>query len=334
MAQEDEAPDRVDEVAEEVREEVELLDAIGADVDVDAFLAGTATPVFFGSALSNFGVRLLLDAIVSSRRHPPRGPTRDGGPGSTEPFSGLVFKIQANLDPRHRDRMAFVRVCSGRFERGETLINHRTGRGTTRSTRTAVFGRDRETVDEAYPGDVIGLVNAMDLRPGDSLHAARHRWSSRRCPPSPRALRHGPPDRPQPDQAVPQGRRPARRGGRGPGAAPPRPRRPGADLGGGRPLQFEVASWRMEHEFGAPVRLEGTRFEVARATDEDGAAKLAGMRDVEVYRRSPAGVAPMALFRSRFVADRVAATTRSWCSTPWCSVDSPSGWWSSRWRCA
>ncbi|MTV24808.1 peptide chain release factor 3 [Nitriliruptoraceae bacterium ZYF776] len=294
-------------VPTDAREEVELLDAIGADLDLDAFLAGTASPVFFGSALSNFGVRLLLDAIVDLAPAPDARPDRDGVPRELDaPFSGLVFKIQANLDPRHRDRMAFVRVCSGRFERGETLINQRTGRGTTAKYATAVFGRDRETVDEAYPGDVIGLINAMDLVAGDSLHAA---GSPVTFPPLPTftpehfATAH-PADRSRTkqfrkgvDQLDEEGvvqvlRHP--------------------DLGDQAPiwaavgrLQFEVASWRMEHEFGAPVRLEGTRFEVARATDEDGAKQLATMRDVEVYRR--ASGAPMALFRSRFVADRVAA---------------------------
>jgi peptide chain release factor 3 len=294
-------------VPEEVREEVELLDAIGADLDVDAFLAGEASPVFFGSALSNFGVRLLLDAIVELAPPPAARPTRDGGERPIDaPFSGLVFKIQANLDKRHRDRMAFVRVCSGRFRRGETLINQRTGRGTTAKYATAVFGRDRETVDEAFPGDVIGLINAMDLVAGDSLHAE---GAPVTFPPLPTftpehfATAH-PADRSRVkqfrkgvDQLDEEGvvqvlRHP--------------------DLGDQAPiwaavgrLQFDVASWRMEHEFGAPVRLEGTRFEVARATDEAGAGILAGMRDVEVYRR--ASGAPMALFRSRFVAERVAA---------------------------
>jgi peptide chain release factor 3 len=305
MAQEDVG--EAASVPTEVREEVELLDAIGADFDRDAFLAGTASPVFFGSALSNFGVRLLLDAIVELAPPPEARPTRDGDVRPIEaPFSGLVFKIQANLDPRHRDRMAFVRVCSGRFERGSTLVNARTGRGTTAKYATAVFGRERETVDEAYPGDVIGLINAMDLLAGDSLHAP---GAPVVFPPLPTftpehfATAH-PVDRARTkqfrkgvDQLDEEGvvqvlRHP--------------------DLGDQVPiwaavgrLQFEVASWRMEHEFNAPVRLEGTRFEVARATDEAGAATLAAMRDVEVYRRS--GGAPMVLFRSRFVADRVAA---------------------------
>lgn len=293
-------------VPDDAREEVALLDEIGADLDVEGFLEGLSTPVFFGSALSNFGVRLLLDAIVQLAPPPSARPTRDGGERAVdEPFSGLVFKIQANLDKRHRDRMAFVRVCSGRFVRGETLINQRTGRGTTAKYATAVFGRDRETVDEAYPGDVIGLINAMDLVAGDSLHA---QGAPVTFPPLPTftpehfATAH-PADRSRTkqfrkgvDQLDEEGvvqvlRHP--------------------DLGDQAPiwaavgrLQFDVASWRMEHEFGSPVRLEGTRFEVARATDEDGAAALAAMRDVEVYRR--ASGAPMALFRSRFVAERVA----------------------------
>ncbi|MFO7777929.1 MAG: GTP-binding protein, partial [Nitriliruptoraceae bacterium] len=110
MAQEDEGG--VDEVAEVVREELDLLDAVGADIDIDAFLAAEATPVFFGSALSNFGVRLLLDAVVAYAPPPTARPdvTEQLHPVDG-PFSGLVFKVQANLDPRHRDRLAFVRVC-------------------------------------------------------------------------------------------------------------------------------------------------------------------------------------------------------------------------------
>jgi peptide chain release factor 3 len=292
-------------VADEVREEIDLLDAIGADVDVDAFLSGAASPVFFGSALSNFGVRLLLDAIVELAPPPGARPTRDGEVRPVDaPFSGLVFKIQANLDPRHRDRMAFVRVCSGTFRRGETLVNARTGRGTTAKYATAVFGRDRETVDEAYPGDVIGLVNVQDLRAGDTLHEAD---SPVAFPPLPTFTpEHFATAHPTDRSRVKQFRR---------GVAQLDEegviqvlRHP--DIGDQAPvwaavgqLQFEVATWRMEHEFGAPVRLEGTRFDTARATDEDGAAALAAMRDVEVWRREN-GV-PLALFRSRYVAERI-----------------------------
>jgi peptide chain release factor 3 len=304
IAQEDEGT--VADVPAVVREEVELLDAIGADVDVDAFLAGTSTPVFFGSALSNFGVRLLLDAVVALAPPPSDRPDVAGTPRPVDaPFSGLVFKVQANLDPRHRDRLAFVRVCSGRFERGTTLTCARTGKRITAKYAHAVFGRDRETVDEAYPGDVIGLVNATDLRAGDTLHDDA---SPVTFPPLPTFTpEHFATAHPADRSRVKQFRR---------GVA--QLDEEGVvqvlrhdDLGDQAPiwaavgqLQFDVAQWRMEHEFGSPVRLEGTRFEVARATDEAGAAALEGMRDVEVYRRET-GV-PMALFRSRYVAERIA----------------------------
>jgi peptide chain release factor 3 len=304
IAQEDAGT--VAEVPEVVREEVELLDAIGAHVDHDAFLAGTASPVFFGSALSNFGVRLLLDAVVSLAPPPGARPDAAGSPrGLDEPFSGLVFKVQANLDPRHRDRLAFVRVCSGRFERGETLVNARTGKKVTAKYAHAVFGRERETVDEAFPGDVIGLVNATDLRAGDTLH---QEGSPVTFPPLPTFTpEHFATVHPADRSKVKQFRRGVQQlDEEGVVQVLRHP-----DIGDQAPiwaavgrLQFDVASWRMQHEFHAPVRLEGTRFEVARATDEAGAAELTGMRDVEIHRRESG--APMALFRSRYVAERIA----------------------------
>ncbi|MFP4635737.1 MAG: peptide chain release factor 3 [Nitriliruptoraceae bacterium] len=304
IAQEDEGG--VDEVAVAVREELELLDAIGADIDRDAFLAGEATPVFFGSALSNFGIRLLLDAIVELAPPPGARPERDGGARPVDaPFSGLVFKVQANLDPRHRDRLAFVRVCSGRFERGASAVNARTGKKVAAKYAHAVFGRDRETLDEAYPGDVVGLVNATDLRAGDTLHDES---SPVTFPPLPTFTpEHFATAHPADRSRVKQFRRGVQQLDEEGVVQVLRH----ADLGDQAPiwaavgqLQFDVAAWRMEHEFNAPARLEGTRFEVARATDEPGAAALEQMRDVEVYRREN-GV-PLALFRSRYVAERIA----------------------------
>ena len=303
IAQEDEGG--VDEVAEVVREELELLDAVGADIDLDAFAAGQATPVFFGSALSNFGVRLLLDAVVAYAPPPTSRADRDGTPHPVDgPFSGLVFKVQANLDPRHRDRLAFIRVCSGRFDRGATLVNARTGRKTIAKYAHAVFGRERETVDEAFPGDVIGLVNATDLRAGDTLHAEDTEVV---FPPLPTFTpEHFQTAHPADRSRIKQFRRGVQQLDEEGVVQVLRH----DDLGDQAPiwaavgqLQFEVAAWRMEHEFGSPVRLEGTRFEVARATDDPSATALDTMRDVDVYRRESG--APLALFRSRYVAERI-----------------------------
>src|SRR3954463_9769753 len=155
---------------EAAQEELGLLDAIGADVDVKSFLAGETSPLFVGSALTNFGVRKLLDAVVELAPAPSPRADVDGEPRPLDaPFSAFVFKVQANMDPSHRDRLAYVRICSGEFERGMTVTHGRTGKPFATKYATSVFGQDRETVDTAFPGDVIGLVNATDLNIGDTL---------------------------------------------------------------------------------------------------------------------------------------------------------------------
>ncbi|HZJ28782.1 MAG TPA: peptide chain release factor 3, partial [Solirubrobacterales bacterium] len=137
---------------DQAREEVSLLDADGADLDLDSYLRGESTPVFFGSALSNFGVRLLLEALIGLAPAPGPRPTVDGGARAlTDPFSGLVFKVQGNLDPRHRDRLAFLRVCSGEFQRGMQVTNARSGQMMRTNYAHELFGRQRQTVDRAYP---------------------------------------------------------------------------------------------------------------------------------------------------------------------------------------
>src|SRR5436305_6732419 len=151
-------------------EELAMLDGAGAPFDQAAVLEGQLTPVFFGSAVNNFGVQLLLDAFLelapSPRPHSANG--KIIAPDAPA-FSGFIFKIQANMDPRHRDRLAFVRVCSGRFERDMSVIHTRTGNKLRLSSSHKIFGRDRETIDEAFPGDVVGLVGHSDFRIGDTL---------------------------------------------------------------------------------------------------------------------------------------------------------------------
>jgi len=151
-------------------EELAMLDGAGAGFDHAAVLEGKLTPVFFGSAVNNFGVQLLLDAFLELAPSPrPRSVDGRVVPAVESGFSGFIFKIQANMDPKHRDRLAFVRVCSGRFERDMTVAHTRTGRRIRLSSSHKLFGRDRETVDEAFPGDVVGLVGHSDFRIGDTL---------------------------------------------------------------------------------------------------------------------------------------------------------------------
>jgi peptide chain release factor 3 len=151
-------------------DELAMLDGAGAAFDHSAVLAGKLTPVFFGSAVNNFGVQLLLDAFLEFAPAPVSRAAEGRVVAPADPdFSGFIFKIQANMDPRHRDRLAFVRICSGRFQRDMGVIHTRTGRKLRLSSSHKLFGRDRETVDEAYPGDVVGLVGHSDFRIGDTL---------------------------------------------------------------------------------------------------------------------------------------------------------------------
>jgi peptide chain release factor 3 len=137
---------------------------------LEDFLKGSQTPVFFGSAINNFGVRELLDAFVELAPAPGvrAAASRDVSPYE-EPFSGVVFKIQANMDPAHRDRIAFLRICSGKFTRGMTVRHHRLNKDLTIHNATIFMAQDRAHVDTAYPGDIIGIHNHGTIKIGDTF---------------------------------------------------------------------------------------------------------------------------------------------------------------------
>jgi peptide chain release factor 3 len=170
------APDARDLIGEDIyphfRESLDVIQEAGTRYDVDAYRSGRQTPVFFGSALTNFGLEPFLDALVELAP-PPQPRVSDAGPvaPTDERFTGFVFKIQANMDPRHRDRVAFVRVCSGRFTKDMVLSNSRVGSVIRASRAYRFFGRDRETINVAYAGDIIGLVNPGQFAIGDTLHS-------------------------------------------------------------------------------------------------------------------------------------------------------------------
>ena len=156
-------------------EELEVLDEAGASFDKEKIYCGELTPVFFGSAMTNFGVRPFLDKFLNLAKKPS---SRNSNNGNIEPtfneFSGFVFKLQANMDPKHRDRVAFIRVCSGRFEKDMSVKHSRTGKVIRLSRPQKIFGKDREVVDDAYPGDVIGLNNPGMFSIGDTLYTGNH----------------------------------------------------------------------------------------------------------------------------------------------------------------
>ncbi len=284
------------------QDELELLD--GQDLDVESFLAGETTPTFVGSAITNFGVGKLLDAVVDLVPSPSARLDEEGKPRPLDaPFSGFVFKVQANMDKSHRDRIAFIRVCSGRFERGMVVTHARTGKPFATKYAHQVFGQERETVEEAFPGDVVGLVNATDVRVGDSLYDmekvvfpaiptfAPEHFSVARVRDTGRFKQFRKGIAQLDEEGVVQVLRDQDWGDQAPVLAV---------VG---PMQFDVATWRLENEFGAPVELTPTAYRVARRTDEASRDRLRAMRGVDVLERTDGTL--IALFESSYWLDRL-----------------------------
>lgn len=163
------------DIYESVLEEIQLIDADSAEFDIGAFNRGELSPAFFGTAKMNFGVDLFLNYFTQWA--PPPGPrkTRDGKIVDPQDnyFSGLVFKIQANMDRRHRDRIAFMRICSGEFERGMKVNHHRLGREIRLSHSNQFTAQDRETVDKAFAGDIIGVSDTGNFQIGDTVSTTK-----------------------------------------------------------------------------------------------------------------------------------------------------------------
>ena len=273
-------------------EELEMLEHAGHDWDDAAVLADKTTPVFFGSASNNFGVQLLLDGFLkhapgpkgrhsaapvgqASRlsqtektEHLENGDRQDACPTFIAPehpaFSGFIFKIQANMDPKHRDRIAFVRVCSGKFERDMTVHHSRSEKKVRLSSSHKLFGNERETVDEAWPGDVIGLVGHNSFGIGDTL-TTDPRIVYREIPrftPEAFSYLHNPNTakfkqfRQGLDQLMQEGVIQAL-SLRNSSVKTPL-------LAAVGPLQFEVVQFRLESEYGAVSRLEAAPWTVVR----------------------------------------------------------------------
>lgn len=257
-------------------------------VDRESFLQGKTTPMLFGTALANIGVRTLLDTVIEFAPPAHAQPTDDAGSRAVdERFSGFVFKIQAGMDRNHRDHLAYVRVCSGRFERGMVVTHERTGRPFATKYAQSVFGRERDTIDEAFPGDVVGLVNASNLTVGDTLFDPT--GPPVRFPPMPAfAPEHF---------AVASVRDPGRskqfrkaieqleqegvvqvlisesRGDANP------------ILAAVGPLQFEVAQFRMETEFAATMRLDDLGLSLARMVQPEDLGVVSASSGIEIVRR-------------------------------------------------
>ena len=252
------------------REEVEILSGAGESFDAAAVMAGLITPVFFGSGITNFGVQLLLDYFV---RHGAKPQPRQSGDRQIAPehpaFSGFVFKVQANMNPRHRDRLTFVRVCSGLFEKDMVVADPETGDPVRLSYPQKLFGQERESVEVAYPGDIVGLVTHRAFRIGATLTADP-------------AIRY---------DEIPRFSPEAFAYIRNVGSAKYKQFRDGLDqllqegvvqafnsldasrtttlLGAVGQLQFDVVMYRLQTEYGAEPRLEPAPFTLVRWFDAD-----------------------------------------------------------------
>jgi peptide chain release factor 3 len=244
---------------------LDLLEGAGNAFDRDAVRAGAQTPVFFGSALTNFGVEPFLSSFLELA--PPPG-ARESSIGPIdpvrEPFSGFVFKIQANMDPDHRDRIAFLRVCSGCFERGSSAQHTRTGREIRLSYSTLLMGQGREEVDEAWPGDVVGLFDPGIFRIGDTL-STRGGFAFAGIPSfSPEHFARVQVATVERRKALEKGLAQLSQEGaiqlfREPGGGSTAP-----IVGAVGPLQFDVLVHRLRSEYKVELRLEPLRYRVAR----------------------------------------------------------------------
>jgi peptide chain release factor 3 len=254
-------------VAASALEAVQLATGVLPAFDATAFREGHLSPVFFGSALRNFGVAELLDYLArfAPGPLPRRTRTRLLAPDE-QAVTGFVFKVQANMDPNHRDRVAFVRLCSGRFERGMKLFNTRDGRFMKVTSPILFFAQARETTDEAWPGDIIGIPNHGVLRVGDTLTEGETLNFDGLPNFAPEVLRRVLTEDPMrakqlnkalgdlAEEGVVQVFRPLTGGSQ-------------AILGAVGILQFDVLISRLRAEYGVPVRIETTEFDCARWID-------------------------------------------------------------------
>jgi peptide chain release factor 3 len=249
--------------AARLRDEVHMARALCPPFDLDHYREGHLTPVYFGSALHNFGVRELLDGLVELAPPPRSQPAeaRAVDPAE-EAVSGFVFKIQANMDPKHRDRIAFVRLCSGRFRRGMKLLHVRSGKTLAIHNPLLFLAQDRELADEAFAGDIIGIPNHGNLRIGDALTEGEPLRFTGIPSFAPELLRKVRPEDPM--RAKHLGRALLHLAEEG-AAQVFRPNL-GTDwiVGVAGALQFDVLADRIRTEYGIPVHFEGTPLFTAR----------------------------------------------------------------------
>lgn len=300
----DEAAALFGDVWSAAAEEVELLSEAGGTHDESTFLAGRTTPVLFAAASLNFGVSQLLDVMLTIAPAPRARPDADERPRPVDSdFSAFIFKIQAGMNTAHRDHVAFARICSGVFHRGDVLTHAQSGRPFATKYAQSVFGRDRETAEIAYPGDVIGLVNASQLAIGDTLFAqtpvqfpaipsfAPEHFAVIRARDTGRhkQFRRGMEQLDR--EGVVQVLRSDLRGDQAP------------VLAAVGPMQFEVVVDRLRREFSTEVSLDHLDYQLARQVSSADAATINDEQGAEVLTRTDGTL--LAVFVDRWRLQRI-----------------------------
>lgn len=252
-------------------DDIELLDMAGDDFDLEQVRKGELTPIFFGSAMTNFGVRPFLEEFLRLAPQPASRPTSEGKVNpEDEQFSAFVFKIQANMNPAHRDRLAFIRICSGKFERGMTVNHMNTGKKLKLSQPQQFLAQDRTIIDDAYPGDIVGLFDPGVFSIGDTLTAEGEKFTFEEFPifPPERFARVQAKDTMKRKQFVKGINQLAQEGA----IQVFRQDDTGFEsfiIGAVGQLQFDVLEYRLKGEYGADILMNFLPYEVARWLDGD-----------------------------------------------------------------
>ncbi|MDB4533334.1 peptide chain release factor 3 [Vicingaceae bacterium] len=265
--------EQIGDAADELRENVELIEGVYDEFSVEKYNSGDLAPVFFGSALNNFGVQELLDTFVKIAPFPR---SRETNVKIVEPtdnkFSGFIFKIHANLDPKHRDRIAFLRICSGKFERNKFYQHVRTEKKMRFSNPTSFMAQDKSVIEEAYPGDVIGLYDTGNFKIGDTLTEGEKMEFQGIPSFSPEIFKELVNRDPMKTKQLEKGIQQLT----DEGVAQLFIQQPGNRkiVGTVGELQFEVIQYRLEHEYGASAAFEAKNLHKACWMTTDNEAKM------------------------------------------------------------
>jgi peptide chain release factor 3 len=284
-------------------DEMALLETTDLEFDLNSFLKGGSTPLYCGSALTNFGVDDLLKAVINIGPHPiPKTDIKGTEIPLDSDFSAIVFKIQANMNPNHRDQVAFLRICSGKFERGQVLTHSQSGDEISTRHTSSIFGSERETVESAYPGDIIGLINAKDVSIGDTLYFKKKVT----YPPIPKFA-------PEifavarvmdisKSKQYKKGLEQLQKEGviqlfyelNGDSTI---------ILGAVGQMQFEVVEFRLEFEFNAKIQLHYLSYAAIKKTDQDSLSSLQKLQGIKVLKTSRNEL--VVLFESQYRLQRL-----------------------------